>query len=223
MTEASSQPRGLFITLEGVDGGGKSTQIRRLRTWLENEGIEVVVCRDPGGTPLGEKIRELLLQRSSLAPSMTTEMLLYMSSRAQLVSEVVEPAITSGKVVVCDRFLLSNVVYQGVAGGLGAEKIWRVGAIATKGMTPDLTLLIDLPIELAAKRIGTARDRLEDRPDTFRQAVQRGYVEAAAGGSGIGPDYLASIRVIDGSLDEETVSATILLEVQNALARRPRP
>ncbi len=128
MTETSSPGRrGFFLTLDGPDGGGKTTQAARLVDWLRAEGHDVVACRDPGGTPLGDRLRALLLDRSELAIGLRAEMLLYMASRAQLVEEVVRPAIEAGKVVVSDRFLLANVVYQGYAGGLEVEELWRVG------------------------------------------------------------------------------------------------
>ena len=121
MAQAVTSPR--FIALEGPDGSGKTTQAARLVGWLRDQGQEVVACRDPGGTGLGDRLRSILLDRSELTISLRSEMLLYMASRAQLVEEVIQPALTAGKIVVSDRFLLSNVVYQGYAGGLDRTQI----------------------------------------------------------------------------------------------------
>ena len=156
-------PSGLFVALEGPDGSGKTTQVARLASWLRGDGREVVTCREPGGTALGERLRSILLDRSDLTIGMRAELLLFMSSRAQIVEEVIRPALARGTVVVVDRFLLSSVVYQGYAGGLDVGSLWQVGLMATAGLKPDLTLLIDVPPEVARGRIGPGRDRIEDR------------------------------------------------------------
>src|SRR5438552_2414223 len=128
--------RGLFLSLDGLDGTGKSTQCRLLAEWLRSQGQTVVTCADPGGTAVGDVLRELLLhKRQQMAPA--CEMFLFMASRAQLVAEVIRPALEAGQVVLCDRFLLANVVYQGYAGGLDPEEIWQVGRLATGGLEPD--------------------------------------------------------------------------------------
>lgn len=140
----------MFFSIEGGDGVGKSTQIQQFCDWLESQGHDVVTCRDPGSTPLGEAIRELLLNRHDLSIHRRSEMLLYMAARAQLVEEVIRPALAAGKTVVSDRYLLSNVVYQGHAGGLDVDTLWRVGEIAADHVAPDLILALDLPSAAAA-------------------------------------------------------------------------
>ena len=212
---ALSEATGRFIVFEGPDGGGKTTQAAGLVAWLGSIGREVVACRDPGGTALGDRLRELLLARSAAAPGMRAEMLLYMASRAQLVDEVIRPAIGRGAVVVGDRFLLSNVVYQGYAGGLDVEGLWQVGRAATGGLMPDLTLVIDVPPEVASARIGPPRDRIEDRGAEYRAKVRAGFLRASE-------DYPGPIAVIDGSADAASVSGRIRSEVTRALAVAPR-
>src|SRR4051812_45571444 len=124
-----SPSRGLFLALDGPDGGGKTTQAATLAAWLRARGLDVVACREPGGTPLGERLRDLLLDRETVPLTLRAEMLLYMASRAQLVEQVIRPALESGRVVVSDRSLLASVVYQGIAGGLPAEAVWCVGQV----------------------------------------------------------------------------------------------
>jgi len=211
-----SDRSGRFVVLEGPDGGGKTTQAARLSTWLDSIGREVVACRDPGGTALGDCLRDLLKDRSEIAIGMTAEMLLFMAGRAQLIAEVVRPAIERGAVVVGDRYLLSNVVYQGIAGGLDVDDLWRVGKAATAGLMPDLTVVIDVPVEVALGRVGPGRDRIEDRGLAYRLRVRDGFLDAVA-------DYPAPIVVVDGSLELDEVSRIIRTEVARALAIAPRP
>jgi dTMP kinase len=206
---------GRFLVLEGPDGGGKTTQAARLGGWLRSTGREVVACREPGGTALGERLRDLLKDRSDIAIGMKAEMLLFMASRAQLVDEVIRPAIARGAVVVSDRFLLSSVVYQGYAGGLDIEELWRVGLAATGGLMPDLTLIVDVPPEVARARVGPARDRIEDRGEAYRERVREGFLRAAANDP-------AAVVVVDGSGDVDSVAARLQTEVAHALALAPR-
>jgi dTMP kinase len=211
----TARPAGQFISLDGPDGGGKTTQVARLVEWLQSLGKTVVACRDPGGTGLGDRLRAILLDRSNLTFGMRAEMLMYMSSRAQLVDEIIRPALEAGSVVVSDRYLLANVVYQGHAGGLPVESLWEVGKAATGGLMPDLTLILDLPTDVARARVGAARDRMEDRSIDYHQRVRQGFLEAAA-------TYSAPIRIIDASADTETIAAAIKTEVSHALALDPR-
>ena len=166
---------GLFISLDGVDGGGKSTQIGLLCDWFEARGEPTLVVRDPGGTQLGEALRDILLHRQEIPLSMTAEMLLYMASRAQLVADVIQPALAANKTVISDRFLLANVVYQGAAGGLDVDAIWQVGKVATGGLTPDLTIVLDVDAQLAMSRLQGGLDRLESRGLEYMHKVRAGF------------------------------------------------
>jgi len=219
----STPARGLFLSLDGPDGGGKTTQTAALADWLRAWGYDVVVCRDPGGTALGDRLRQILLDRGTANLAHRAEMLLYMASRAQLVEEVILPALAGGKLVVSDRFLLANIVYQGDAGGLLVEEVGRVGLAATGHLLPDLTLLLDVPPEVARARVGGARDRIEDRPEAYHAHVREGFLRAARlGREAPCPYYPAPIVVIDASADPETVARRIRSEVERALALGPR-
>ena len=169
-----------FYSFDGIDGAGKSTQLNLFCEHLRAAGEEVVVCRDPGSTPLGERIREIVLHADeSVSIGGRTEMLLYMAARAQLVEEVIRPALATGQTVVSDRYLLANVVYQGHAGGLDVDELWQVGAVATGGLAPDLTFLLDMPEELAAARLGSDLDRMESRGDEYRRKLRAGFLAEA--------------------------------------------
>lgn len=170
---------GLFLCLDGIDGSGKSTQIQLLRQWLESRGYDVQCVRDPGGTQLGDTLRELLLHRHDISLDMRAEMLLYMASRAQLVAEVIRPALEREAVVVADRYLTANVVYQGHAGGLDPELIWQVGDIAVGGLQPDLSFIFDAPLDVSLARIARQLDRLESRGSEYLARVRAGFLLVA--------------------------------------------
>lgn len=170
----------MFISIDGPDGAGKSTQVALLAEWLRSAGREVVVCRDPGTTRLGEAVRELLLHRDDLCLSRLSEMLLYMAARAQMTEEVIRPALNQAKTVLSDRYLLANVVYQGYGGGLDVETLWEVGRVATGGLRPDLTIVLDLPAEAAAARLRRPLDRMEQQGDAFHARVRQGFLTEAA-------------------------------------------
>jgi dTMP kinase len=170
----------MFFSIDGGDGAGKSTQAAMFCQWLGQQGREVVACRDPGSTPLGEAVRRLLLDRHDLRIDRRSEMLLYMAARAQLVEEVIRPALASGKTVVSDRYLLANVVYQGHAGGLDVATLWEVGRVATGGLLPDLTIVLDMPAEDAAKRLDRQPDRMELQGEAFHARVRAGFLAEAA-------------------------------------------
>lgn len=191
-----------FIVLDGMDGAGKSSQIRPLADWLADGGRCVTTCRDPGSTPVGDAIRAILLDRHDLHLSATAEMLLYMAARAQLVNEVVAPALARGGWVVSDRYLLSNIVYQGHAGGLDPALIRAVGEVATGGLTPGLVLLLDVDLETAARRLDRPLDKLENRGDGYRARLRDGYLREAAAA----PE---TIRLIDASAAPDEVAARI--------------
>lgn len=192
----------VFFSIDGCDGTGKSTQLDRFCLWLRSLGHDVVACRDPGSTPLGEAVRELLLNRHDLRIDRRSEMLLYMAARAQLVEEVIRPALAAGKTVVCDRYLLANVVYQGHAGGLDVATLWDVGRVATDDVMPDLTILLDMPSEAAATRLDRKLDRMEQQGDAFHARVRQGFLDEAARSPN-------EIVVIDASRTIDEVEADI--------------
>jgi dTMP kinase len=171
---------GMFFSIDGGDGTGKSTQVELFCQWLRDLGHKVVACRDPGSTPLGEAVRQLLLDRHDLPIHRRSEMLLYMAARAQLAEELIRPALQQGQTVVADRYLLANVVYQGYGGGLDVDMLWQVGRLATGGLMPDLTLLLDMPAEAAARRITGRRDRMEQQGADFHARVREGFLAEAA-------------------------------------------
>lgn len=173
---------GLFVTFEGIDGCGKTTQVTALRDSLEAKGARVIVIREPGATFIGEKIRSILLDNANSGMSSETEVLLYEAARAQIVSEVIRPALLAGKVVICDRFYDSSVAYQGYARGLPLESIDSLNQFATGGLEPDLTFLLDLPAEAALERMNVregSHDRLEIEGLGFMEKVRAGYLELA--------------------------------------------
>lgn len=206
----------MFFAFDGLDGVGKTTQIERFEAWLREGGYDVVTCRDPGSTPLGERIRGILLDAHDLAIGKRSEMLLYMAARAQLVEEVIQPALAAGKVVLSDRFLLANVVYQGHAGDLDPQSVWQVGHLATAGISPLLTILLDMPCQAASARLDRPLDRIEKRGDTYRQRVRAGYLAEALSRPN-------EILVIDADQPIERVHHDILRAVVRAIQRDGRP
>ena len=170
--------KGYFITFEGPDGSGKTTQIGLLKDYLKEIGFEVVVTREPGGTSIGEAIREIILDSAYGEMTPVTEMLLYAAARAQHVDELIKPALESGKIVLCDRFVDSSLAYQGFGRGLGIELIERVNKVALNGINPDMTFFFDLDPKEGLKR-GQARgegaDRLELESMDFHQRVYDGF------------------------------------------------
>lgn len=206
-------PRAAFISLDGLDGTGKSTQVRLLAEWLAAQKIPATSCTDPGGTPLGQELRQILLHRKEHHLALATEALLFMASRAQLVKDVIRPALEREEVVVSDRFTLANVVYQAHAGGLNADDLRRIGSFATGGLEPDLTLVLDLPLDAAAARRQRDPDRMESRDREFHEAVKRGFLYEA----GRRPE---KHRIIDATPDIDTVQRSIRREVSRLLAER---
>ncbi|HXT57284.1 MAG TPA: dTMP kinase [Pirellulales bacterium] len=169
----------MFFSFDGADGGGKTTQQRLFCEWLRSSGRDVVACRDPGSTRLGDAIRQILLSGGGVPIARTSEMLLYMAARAQLVEEVIAPALAAGKTVVSDRYLLANLVYQGHAGGLDLDELRQIGGVATKGVEPTLSFVLDLPDDVAAARLNRPLDRMEQQGDAFRAALRAGYLAEA--------------------------------------------
>lgn len=202
----------MFFSFDGIDGVGKTTQIELFCQWLKSQGHDVVTCRDPGSTEIGEAIRNLLLSKHEMPMSRMAEMLLYMAARAQLVEQIIGPAITAGKTVVSDRYLLANVVYQGHAGGLDVSRVWDIGHFITGGLMPDLTFLLDLPPAAAAGRIQRELDRMEQSGEAFRQRLREGFLAEAAGK----PERIA---VIDASASVEEVHLAIREAAQRVLKK----
>jgi dTMP kinase len=202
----------MFVSIDGIDGSGKSTQVQLLAQWLRQLGHEVVTCRDPGSTPLGEAIRGILLDRHDLGIDRRSEMLLYMAARAQLVEEVIRPALAQSEFVVSDRYLLANVAYQGHAGGLDVPTLWTVGRIATGELMPDLTIVLDMPARAAADRLQRPLDRMELQGAAFHQRVREGFLAEAT-------RCPERIVVLDAARPVEEVQEEIRRQTQRLLER----
>jgi dTMP kinase len=169
--------KGKFITFEGSEGSGKSTQSKLLSGYLRRKGFKVIFLREPGGTKISEKIRQILLDNKNDGMSRECEMLLYMAARAQVAREVILPALKSGEIVICDRFLDSTIAYQGYGLGIDIKAIKYIGNLATSGIKPDLTIFLDLPIKKGLKHRKFKEDRIEKRAMCYHLRVRRGYLE----------------------------------------------
>jgi dTMP kinase len=183
VTPSSTPPSGLFIALEGGEGAGKSTQLRLLAEYLAAEGYQVRQGREPGGTPLGEAVREILLDRGELAIAPSTELLLMLAARSAFVQDVVRPALAEGAIFLADRFEGSTFAYQGYGRGLDLASVQSLNAFATAGVHPDLTLILDLPVEegeARQARAGKRGDRIESGGREFHARVRAGYEALAA-------------------------------------------
>ena len=205
--------RGIFITFEGIEGCGKSTQAKRVRELLIESGLEVLFTREPGGSCIGEKIRDILLDPANEEMVPLTELLLYEASRHQHMAEVIEPALKAGKVVICDRFYDASTAYQGYARGIDVDDVERLNLIASGGKRPDLTIILDLPAEIGLKRIGKNPDRIEGEGVEFHERVRAGYLEIAARE----PDR---VKVVDGSGTIEETFMKVWAPVESLLAQR---
>ena len=173
--------RGCFLVLDGPEGAGKTTQVQRLVQRLRDAGRKATSVRDPGSTPVSERIREVLLDRRLPEMDARTEVFLYMASRAEMVARIVRPALDVGLIVVCDRFVSSTVAYQGYAGGIEPELIWDLGRTACGGIEPNLTVILDLPVQegLARARRLAEPDRIEAKDQTFHEKVRQGFLSMA--------------------------------------------
>jgi len=203
------QSRGQFITFEGIDGSGKTTQMRLLVRRLQTQGRDVLEAVEPGGTSVGRQIRRILLDAANQDLRPTTELLLYFASRAQNVEQCIVPALAAGQIVVCDRFTDSTLAYQGYARGLGAETVLALDRIACRGLAPDLTLLIDLDLDTALARAhkrntGGATDetRMDDQAREFHQKVRNAYLALAK-------QHAGRFRVIDGRGTPEEIAGRV--------------
>jgi dTMP kinase len=190
----------MFVTFEGLDGSGKTTQAGLLRDYLTERGRDVVATREPGGTLLGERIRELLLT----GPEMTAwaEAALFAAARAELAERVIRPALERGADVVSDRYVDSSLVYQGIARRLGLERVLELNLLAIGALLPDRTFVLDVGADLAAERVGKTRDRIESEADDFRAAVADGYRSLEA-------VFPQRVRLLDGSLPASEIARAV--------------
>lgn len=202
-----SDLRGKFIVLDGTEGSGKSTQVRLLRDRLTGQGLDVLLVRDPGTTRIGERIREILLDPAHGEMGMRCEMLLYMAARAQMVTQIILPAIENGQVVLCDRFVSSTLAYQLGGEDLTADDIRDVADIAIQGHWPDLTIILDMPAERSMQRINREHDRIEQRPLEYHEMVRENYHAQAA----VDPDRY---RLVDADRDVQVVHEEIWTIIQ---------
>jgi len=193
--------RGLFITFEGGDGCGKSTQLELVRKYLEEKGFKTLITREPGSVGLGQKLREVLLHYDGdVAPR--AEAFLFLADRAQHIAKIVKPAIDNGVIVLCDRHTDSSVAYQGYGRGEDIEQINMLNNLATQGIKPDLTLLFDVSTEVAQTRVGSEKDRMESAGIEFHKKVRQGYLEIAK-------KEPQRIKVVDSNLSIEEVFAEV--------------
>ena len=194
--------KGMFITFEGADGCGKTTQMKLLAEYLEEKGVSVVITREPGGKGLGEKVREILLNYDGPV-SDRCESFLFLADRAQNIDTIVNPAVEEGKIVLCDRHIDSTVAYQGYGRGLDIERIKMLNNIATNWRKPDLTLVFDIDVETSMKRVGAEKDRMESAGIEFHNRVREGYLEIAK-------QEPQRIKVIDASKSIEEIHREVI-------------
>jgi dTMP kinase len=198
----------MFITFEGLDGSGKSTQAELLAEAVRGTGRDVVTTREPGGTPLGEHVRELLLSGDEISP--WAEAALFTAARAELVDRVIAPAVEGGAVVICDRYLDSSLAYQGVARGLGVDRVLELNLPAIRGQLPDRTFLLEIDPEEAARRVGENGDRIEREDEQFRQQVANAYRLLAE-------TFPQRIEAVDGTRPSEEIAKEIFGLVRESL------
>ena len=211
--------RGKFITFEGPEGGGKSTHVQELAKQLRAEGLTVLVTREPGGTPLAEKIRSLLRDELDDPPVTRSEVLLFLAARAQVVSQVIRPALARGEWVLCDRFADSTFAYQGYGRGIDVGLLKNFNDFATEGLMPDLTILLDVPLEVSRTRLAerqaataTSADRIEQAGSMFHRRLREGFLELVRAE----PNRFVTI---DATGDKDKVSADVLAAVHRLAAK----
>lgn len=206
---------GAFITVEGIEGCGKTTQMKLLGDRLEEAGTQVERLREPGGTAIGEAIRTILLDANHDAMAPVAELLLYEAARAQLVRERIRPAVEAGRIVLCDRFADSTTAYQGAGRELAIDMVLAMHHVAVQGMWPDLTILIDVPVETGLARIKACKrsDRIEQEPPAFHERVRNGFLRLAEKEPG-------RISVVDGTQPVEAVAGAIWRAVDAFLGSR---
>lgn len=205
---------GLFLTMEGPDGAGKSTQIELLRDYLSRKGYDIIVCREPGGTKISEAIRQVILNKDFTEMGHMTELLLYTAARAQLMEEVIRPALKEGKVVICDRFVESSAVYQGIARGMGVELVYEINQYAIGDTLPDLTIMIDLDakIGISRKKEQAELDRMELEALDFHEKVVDGYRKLA-------DLHSERIQKVDGNQTIEEIHKQITAAVDKIISQ----
>lgn len=204
--------RGKFITFEGSEGCGKSTQSKLLYQYLKKQGYPALYIREPGGVKISEKIRAILLDCANTDMSDACETLLYMASRAQLVHQLIKPALRAGKVVVCDRFLDSTIAYQGFGLGIDIGFIKKLGYFATEGLRPDLTILLDLAVHKGLAYRSSCKDRIECRPLNYHRKVRQGYFKLAS-------DQPARIKVVRVEKEKDLTQENVRKIVEKFLRR----
>lgn len=198
---------GRFVSFEGIDGSGKSTQARMLADALKQRGLDVHLTREPGGTPLGDEVRTLLLHTPPGSMGDVAEACLFAASRAELVRTVVEPRLAAGQWVVCDRFVDSSLAYQGMGRGLGTDVVWSINRASVAGRMPDLTVLVDTDEGVAAARRCAGPDRIEAEGHAFQARVRRGFLDLAAAA----PERFV---VVDGAGAPDDVHAAVMAAVE---------
>ncbi len=201
--------KGLFITFEGADGCGKSTQMNLLARYLKDNGHEVVLTREPGAKGLGEKVREILLNYDGEV-SDRCESFLFLADRAQNIDIIINPAVEEGKIVLCDRHIDSTVAYQGRGRGLDIERIKMLNDLAVNGRKPDLTFVFDIDVETSMKRVGKDKDRMESAGIEFQNRVRKGYLELAK-------QEPERIKVIDASKSIEEIHLSVVKLINSVL------
>ncbi len=207
--------KGIFITFEGIDGSGKDTQAKLLAKYFKNKGYSVIRTREPGGTSIGEKIRKILLSPKISRVDQRAEVLLFAASRAQIVSNIIKPALEKGKIVISNRYVDSSYAYQGIARKMGLDWVIEINKWATQGLLPDITFFLDIPEELGLKRVDKSRnirDKIEKDGEIFQKKVREGYYKLAK----LFPERY---RVIDANRNEDLIQKDIRKEVDKFIRK----
>ncbi len=207
--------QGIFITFEGIDGSGKDTQAKLLAKYFKNKGYSVIRTREPGGTSIGEKIRKILLSPKISRVDQRAEVLLFAASRAQIVSNIIKPALEKGKIVISNRYVDSSYAYQGIARKMGLDWVIEINKWATQGLLPDITFFLDIPEELGLKRVDKSRnirDKIEKDGEIFQKKVREGYYKLAK----LFPERY---RVIDANRNEDLIQKDIRKEVDKFIRK----
>ena len=210
--------QGIFITLEGIDGSGKDTQAKMLAKYLEKKGYSVLITREPGGTSVGEKIREILLNPEIEKVDSRAEVLLFAASRAQIVSNVIKPALKDGKIVISNRYIDSSYTYQGIAREMGLDWVIEVNEWATRELLPDITFFLDIPEEVGLERVDRSRnirDKIEKNGEIFQRKVREGYYKLAK-------MFPERYRIIDSKRKELLIHKDIRKEVDKFIKKNSK-